>query len=88
MKHLCVSDVEGAWVDANWESSLISRCKECWDTPITELPDVMIATYLRQGIAVQLLVEEARRRIESGSRDDSELFEGQLAEALERSQLD
>lgn len=86
LKDKSVADVAGAWVDAACETGLIRRCKEHWNTPVSALPDIMLATYLNQRIATDLVAEEARRRIASGMTDGSELYDGQLAEAL--SQID
>ena len=79
-----VADIEGPWVDSNFDSGLIERCKRYWTVPVSELPDMMVATFLNQRIAAAVMIEEARRRIESGKLDDTELFDGQLHEALER----
>ena len=79
-----VSDIEGPWKEPDWDSCLIERCRQYWDVSIDRLPDLVVATYLDQGIAVPLVVEEARRRLASGNLDGSELFEGQLAEAFQR----
>ena len=47
-----------------------------------ELTNEALATFLRQRIALQLVVPEALKRLEAGFDDDSELFEGELANAL------
>ena len=78
----CVADVEGPWVDPNFDSGLIQRCRDYWSVPVAELPNEIVATYLRQRIALQILVPEARRRIEAGYDDDSEMYDGELPEAL------
>jgi hypothetical protein len=82
MKSKSVADVEGAWVDPDFDSGLIQRCRQYWNVPVTELPNEMLATYLCQRIALKLIVPEARKRVESGSDDGSELYQGELAEAL------
>jgi len=84
MKAQSVADVEGPWVDPQWESGLIERCWRHWDTPVTELPNAMVATFLNQRIAIDLMIEEGQRRLAAHFSDDSELFEGQLAEALNK----
>jgi len=81
----CVADFEGEWSQPDFESGLIERCRRYWATPIDELPDVMIATYLNQEFALAPMQNEARRRLDIGLCDDSELYEGQLRDALERS---
>jgi hypothetical protein len=77
-----VADVEGPWVDPQWESGLIGRCKRGWNTPVAELTNDLLATYLRQKIALSLVVPEARKRIAAGFVDDTELYDDELAEAL------
>jgi hypothetical protein len=84
VKPRTVEDVEGPWTEPPFESGLISRCKQYWSEPVERLPDAILATYLRQQIGLAVVLPEARRRIESGVSDDSEKYEGELAEALAR----
>ncbi len=84
MTNKTVADVEGEWVDSDFKSGLIERCKRFWNVPITELPDEMVATYLRQEIATDLMIEEARRRLASGKSDDTEMYDGEMGIARER----
>ena len=81
-KPATVADVEGPWVTPNFESSLIERCRRGWDTPIVELTNELLATYLRQKIALSLVVPEARRRVAAGYLDDTELYDQELQDAL------
>jgi hypothetical protein len=81
----CVADFEGEWSQPDFESGLIERCRRYWTTPIQELPDILIATYMNQKFALAAMQIEAQRRLDIGLRDDSELYEGQLRDALERS---
>ena len=78
-----VGDIEGPWQDPNFPSGLIKRCEKYWTVPLDQLPDVMVATYLNQQIAVAQMIEEAQRRVDQGKYDDTELYEGQLADTLE-----
>ena len=75
-------DIVGPWADPSFESGLIQRCKAAWRTPINELNDEMLATFLRQKIAVREVAKEAKRRIESNVFDGTEMFEGELRECL------
>jgi hypothetical protein len=84
VKPRSVEDVVGAWVEPAFESRLIVRCKQYWSVPVDRLPDQVLATYLRQGIGLTVVLPEARRRLELGVSDDSELYEGELAEAVRR----
>jgi hypothetical protein len=77
-----VADVEGPWVDPNWNSSLIERCRRGWNTPVVELTNELLATYLRQKIALSLVVPEARKRLAEGHVDDTELYDDELVNAL------
>jgi hypothetical protein len=78
----CVADFEGQWSQPDFESGLIDRCRRYWTTPIKDLPDVMLATYINQKFALVPMQKEAQRRIDKGLRDDSELYEGQLHDSL------
>ena len=80
--HRSVADVDGPWLDSDWNSGLIQRCKQNWSTPICDLSDEMLATFLGQRIAVELVSTEARHRVIENRFDDSELYEGQLAALL------
>jgi hypothetical protein len=82
MSQQSVSDVVGPWVESDFHSALIQRCKKFWSVPVCELPNEILATYIRQRIALQLVVPEAQRRLDSGSYDDTEIYDGELADAL------
>ena len=79
-----VADIEGPWVDPDWKSGLIERCRKSWNIPIGELSNEMLATFLRQEIATVLILEEASRRLDAGIDEDSELYEGELAAAVHK----
>lgn len=78
-----VKDIEGPW-RGEAPTGLIQRCKEYWETPLIELEDIMVATYLNQKIALSEMKVEAARRLAEEEPDDSELYDDQLKEALER----
>ena len=80
-KNLSVRDIEGKWI-GDAPTGLIQRCKESWDTPLRELSDLMVATYLNQKIATGYMIQEAERRLSDFEPDDTEMFDGQLKEAL------
>ncbi len=73
------ADVEGPWIDPDFDSGLIQRCKANWHTPISELTNEILATFLRQEIALSLVIPEARKRVTAGYIDDTELYEEQLS---------
>ena len=79
---ISVADIEGPWVDPNFESGLIERCRRGWNTPVTELTNELLATYLRQKIALSLIAPEAQRRIVAKYVDDTELYDEELQEAF------
>jgi hypothetical protein len=81
-----VADFEGAWIDPPFASGLVERCQRYWNTPISELPDLMVATYINQKLALEQMQVEARRRIDSAQFDGSEFYDGQLADALRQSE--
>jgi hypothetical protein len=80
---MTAADVHGPWVDPNWEWGLVARVRKFWDVPFTELPDEALALFLRQQIAVGPTMKEAERRLASGQPDDSEMYDGELAAAVE-----
>ena len=84
MKSKSVADVEGPWVDQGFDSGLIERCRQFWTVPVSDLSNEMLATYLRQRVALRLIILEARKRVENGIDDDSELYPGELANALQQ----
>jgi hypothetical protein len=77
------ADIHGPWVDPKWESGLVARVRKYWDVPIPELPDAALAVFLRQQIAVEPTMEEAQRRLAAGQTDQSEIYDGELAAAVE-----
>ena len=46
----------------------------------------MVATFLNQNIATEHLLIEAKRRIKDQARDETEYFDEQLLEAIQRLQ--
>jgi hypothetical protein len=77
-----VADVEGPWVDPEYDSGLIRRCKRGWNVPVSELSNELLATYLRQKIALRIVIPEARQRLDEGFEDGSELYPEELANTL------
>jgi hypothetical protein len=77
-----VADIEGPWVDPHWDSGTIERCRQYWTTPINEVPDIALITYIHQQFAPELVIAEARSRVLAGRFDDTELYDGQMAESL------
>lgn len=77
-----VADVEGPWLNPDFESSLIEKCRTNWNTPVSQLTNEILSMFLRQGIACELVRPETQKRLEAGFDDDSELYEGQLASAF------
>ena len=82
MTHLSVADVQGCWVEPDFDSSLIQRCRKNWSVPVTEISNYVLATFIRQRIALSLVVPEARRRISAGFTDDTELYDEELSVAV------
>lgn len=82
MSHQSVADVEGPWVDPNFDAGLIERCRRNWSVPVRELTNEILATYIRQKIGLSVVVPEARKRLAAGFDDESELYDGELANAV------
>lgn len=79
MKARSVADIVGPWVNPDFDSGLIERCRKAWDVPI----DKMLATFLRQDIATDWILDEAYKRLEVALDDDSEIYEGELAATVQ-----
>ena len=82
-KHLSIKDIEGEWVDPDFNSSLIERCRENWSKPINELSNYVLATFLRQKLGLSITISEAKKRIEVNYIDGTELYDEELENALE-----
>jgi hypothetical protein len=82
MESRCVADVAGPWIQPDFESSLIARCRENWSTPVGEISNSALATFIRQRIALALVLPEARQRIDAGFTDDTELYDEELSVAI------
>lgn len=82
MEHRSVADIEGPWIEPEFNSSLIQRCRENWAVPIRQVTNLVLATFIRERIGLSIVVPEAKRRVEARYDDDSEMYDGQLASAL------
>lgn len=81
MKSKSVSAIVGPWQgDASTE--LMQRCRDSWEMSLSELSDLMVATFLNQQIAMVEMLKEAESRLKRTERDHTEYFEGQLLQAL------
>jgi hypothetical protein len=80
---MTAADIHGPWVDPGWESGQIDRVRPIWYKPIAELSNATLALFLRQRIAYGPTLAEARRRLAAGRDDDSEMYAGELAAAVE-----
>lgn len=82
METRCAADVEGPWVVPSSNSSLIERCRTNWSVPVGEISNYVLATFIRQRVALALAVPEAERRIATGYTDDTELYDEELTNAV------
>lgn len=78
-----IADLLGPWVQPDWNSGLIERCRIAWNKPLRDLSREELATLLRQRIAVEHLLPIARHRLEHGIDDDTEMYDGELESAVE-----
>ena len=81
--NISVADILGPWVEPDWDSGLIARCREAWNKPLQDLSREELATLLRQRYAVEHLLPIAKKRLADGDDDDTEMFDGELAEVIE-----
>lgn len=84
MNEKSLSDIVGPWIDPDFESGLISRCRNAWDKPLNKLTNEELATLLRQNIAIEHILPIAERRLKDGIDDDTEIYDGELKAAVER----
>ncbi|WP_028104306.1 hypothetical protein [Pseudoduganella violaceinigra] len=78
MEYRCVADIAGPWLQPDFESGLIARCRENWSIPVGQISNYVLATFIRQEIAWVITIPEARRRIAAGFFDDSESYDNEL----------
>jgi hypothetical protein len=76
-----IADILGPWVDSDWDSGLIDRCKRAWNKPLTDLTNEELATLLRQNIATEGILPIADDRIRTAFDDNTEIYDGELVEA-------
>ena len=81
--NVSIADILGPWVEPDWESGLIARCRKAWTKPLRELSREELATLLRQRVAVKHLLPVAKQRVEAGVDDGTEMYEGELQAAIE-----
>ncbi|HTR40822.1 MAG TPA: contact-dependent growth inhibition system immunity protein [Pseudomonadales bacterium] len=81
-EHNSLSNLLGPWIEPNWESGLITRCRDAWHKPIQNLSREELAVLLRQKIAVEHLLPIAKGKLQQ-TDDGTEIFDGELAEAIE-----
>ncbi|HEX3799651.1 MAG TPA: contact-dependent growth inhibition system immunity protein [Verrucomicrobiae bacterium] len=77
-----LTDILGPWVEPDWDSGLIRRCKEAWNKPLRDLSREELATLLRQRFAVEHLLPIAIKKLEAQDDDSTEMFDGELSEAI------
>jgi hypothetical protein len=82
MEPRSVANIEGTWIDPEFESSLIQRCRDNWTVPVSDLSNYALATFIRQRLGLELVAPEARRRIELQYLDGSQLHDEELLDAI------
>jgi hypothetical protein len=82
MENRTVADIVGPWVEPDFNSSLIERLRDNWSVPVGEISNFVLATFIRQKVALSLVVPEANRRIASDFADETEILDDELAIAI------
>ena len=77
-----LAEILGPWRQPEADTGLIARCREAWDKPIEQFTDLELVTCLQQNLAVAHILPIAKKRLEAAAPDGSEMFEGQLVEAV------
>ena len=80
---ISLAEILGPWVEPDWDSGLIDRCRKAWNKPLRDLSKAELAMFLRQRIAVEHLLPIAKKRLMDGVHDETEMFDGELEEAIE-----
>lgn len=80
---ISVADLLGPWVEPDWDSGLVDRCRKAWNKPLRDLSREELATLLRQRIAVKHVLPVAKQRIQDRADDDTEMYAGELEAAIE-----
>ena len=83
MENISIADILGPWIEPDWDSGLIDRLREAWNKPLQDLSREELATLLRQRFAVEQILPVARKRLADGIDDETEIFDGELYEAIE-----
>jgi hypothetical protein len=79
-----LEQIEGVWPEPEFQSGLVLRCHAARKKPIDQLSDLELATLLNQDIGVAFILPEAVRRLSRKQPDDTEYFDGQLKEAVNK----
>ncbi|MBL8262848.1 MAG: hypothetical protein JNM58_10505 [Xanthomonadaceae bacterium] len=82
MENRSVAEIEGAWKEPELNSGLIQRLRANWSKPIGRLDNHVLATFIRQRLALDLTIPEAEHRIAAGIRDETEIHDDELATAI------
>jgi len=80
---ISIADLLGPWVEPDWDSGLIERCRKAWSKPLRDLTNQELSTLLRQRIAVEQLLPVASQRVLECIDDDTEIYDGELENAIE-----
>jgi hypothetical protein len=83
MENISIADILGPWIEPDWDSGLIDRLREAWNKPLQDLSREELATLLRQRYAVEKILPVARKKLADGIDDETEIFDGELHEAIE-----
>jgi hypothetical protein len=82
MEQRSVRDIEGPWVEPEFDSSLVQRCRENWAVPLGQVTNHVLATFICQRVGLSIGLPEADRRVRARYDDESEMYDGELASAL------
>ena len=83
MDNISIADILGPWSEPDWDSGLIARLRQAWNKPLRDLSSEELATLLRQRIAVEQILPVAKKRSADIFYDETEIFDGELQEAIE-----
>jgi hypothetical protein len=80
--NLSLDELEGKLGPVEYNSGLVIRCHLAHSKPLACLSNEELATLIRQKIGLRYLVPLAKDRLQSKFEDSSELYEGELFDAV------
>jgi len=82
MEKRTIADIVGPWIEPDFNSSLTERCRNNRPVPVGTISNSVMATFIRQRIALSIVIPEAQGRIVAGFEDGTEILDDELLIAI------